>query len=112
MRREKPVYWVGSSYKDLLAFSDGARRDAGYQLHRVQIGLEPEDWKPFQTVGSGVREIRISETGNAFRVLYVAKFAGRIYVLHVFQKKAQKTPERDISIAKTRYNAIAREEMP
>jgi phage-related protein len=107
MKHEKPIYWVGTSYKDLLAFPDEAKRDAGYQLHRVQNGLDPENWKPFDTIGAGVKEIRISEDGNAFRIIYVAKFSEKIYVLHSFQKKTQKTPSKDINIAKTRYNAIA-----
>jgi len=106
MKPEKPIYWVGTSYKDLLNFPDEAKRDAGYQLHRVQNGLDPENWKAFQTIGNGVREIRISESGNTFRVMYVAKFSERIYVLHSFQKKTQKTSSKDINIAKTRYNAI------
>ncbi len=110
MDSEKPIYWVGTSYKDLLEFPQNARQDAGYQLHRVQNGLEPEDWKPFQTIGTGVKEIRISEDGNAFRIMYLAKFAGRIYVIHAFQKKTQKTRNQDINIAKLRYDAIAKEE--
>jgi len=110
MDSEKPIYWVGTSYKDLLEFPQNARQDAGYQLHRVQKGLEPENWKPFQTIGTGVKEIRISEDGNTFRIMYLAKFAGRIYVLHAFQKKTQKTRNQDIKIAKLRYDAIAKEE--
>jgi phage-related protein len=74
MGKEKSIYWVGSSYKDLLSFPVGTRQDAGYQLHRVQNGLNPEDWKPFQTIGSGVKEIRISDGGNTFRIMYIAKF--------------------------------------
>ena len=50
MKHEKPIYWVGTSYKDLLAFTDEAKREAGYQLHRVQNGLDPENWKPFETI--------------------------------------------------------------
>ena len=72
----------------------------------MQNGLNPENWKPFQTVGPGVQEIRISEEGNAFRIMYVAKFSEKIYVLHSFQKKSQKTNSQDINIAKTRYSAI------
>ncbi len=109
MKLEKSIYWVGTSYKDLLAFPDEAKRKAGYQLHRVQHGLDPEDWKSFQNVGSGVKEIRISSNKNAFRVMYVAKFAERIYILHAFQKKSQKTNANDIKIVKTRYNAIVNE---
>ncbi len=110
MKNEKPIHWVGTSYKDLLKFPVEAKRDAGYQLHRVQNGLAPEDWKPIQSVGPGVKEIRISEEGNAFRVMYVAKFSGKIYVLHSFQKKTKKTRSQDINIAKIRYRAIAKEE--
>jgi len=109
MEKEKPIYWVGSSLKDLLALSDEVKKDAGYQLHRVQNGLEPENWKPFQEVGPGVKEIRIYDENGAFRVMYVAKFSGKIYVLHAFQKKTQKTNQNDINIAKARYKAIKSE---
>ena len=110
MKDEKPIYWVGSSLKDLMDLPDDVKREAGYQLHRVQNGFAPEDWKPFQTVGAGVKEIRISEDGGAFRVMYVAKFAERVYVLHSFQKKTQRTSAKDINIAKTRYSAIVNED--
>tara|TARA_R110002074_G_scaffold349634_1_gene520292 strand:+ start:77620 stop:77958 length:339 start_codon:yes stop_codon:yes gene_type:complete len=110
MAKEKSIYWVGTSYKDLLSFPEGAKQDAGYQLHRVQNGLNPEDWKPFHTIGSGVKEIRINDDSNAFRIMYIAKFAEKIYVLHSFQKKSQKTRPKDIEIAKVRFNAIRQEE--
>jgi len=106
MEAEKPIYWIGSSLKDLLVFPETVRKEAGYQLHRVQNGLNPDNWKPFQAVGAGTKEIRISEDGNAYRVMYVAKFSKKIYVLHSFQKKSRKTSSQDINIAKARYNAI------
>ncbi len=110
METEKPIYWVGTSLKDLLSFPEEAKREAGYQLHRIQNGLDPENWKPFQAVGIGTREISISEDGNTFRVMYVAKFSDKIYVRHSFQKKSRKTSSQDINIAKTRYSAIQNEE--
>ena len=110
MRKEKPIYWVGTSFNDLLEFPNNAKQEAGYQLHRIQNGYEPENWKPFRTIGSGVKEIRISEDGNAYRIMYVAKFSDKIYVLHAFNKKSQKTSSKDIDIAKARYNAIVNEE--
>jgi phage-related protein len=109
MSQEKPIYWVGTSRKDLLAFPVEVKQEVGYQLHRVQNGFEPENWKPFQQIGSGVKEIRISESSNIYRIMYVAKFANKIYVLHSFQKKAQKTSLKDIDIAKARYKAIIKE---
>lgn len=56
-------------------------------------------------VGAGVREIRIHVLGE-WRVLYVAKFAEAVYVLHAFQKKTQKTRREDIELARTRYQQI------
>ena len=101
----KPAYFVGSALEDLRAFPRAPRRDAGYQLDRVQFGLAPSDWKPLTTVGSGVREIRIYHEGH-FRVIYVAKFDDAVYLLHAFQKKTQKTRKQDVEIARQRLKAI------
>jgi phage-related protein len=57
------------------------RRDSGFQLDRVQRGLDPDDWKPIKIVGQGVREIRVRDASGAFRVIYVGAFAEAIYVL-------------------------------
>lgn len=110
----KEIRWVGSAYDDLLDFPAAPRRQAGFQLGKVQAGLEPEDWRPFDEVGAGVREIRIREAGDAFRVMYVAKFEEALYVLHCFQKKTQATSQQDKRIAEARYRAIvnARREKP
>lgn len=67
----KTLYWLGSSLDDLKEFPEDARREAGYDLRRIQAGLDPRDWKPMKTVGAGVREIRIAESSGAFRVFYV-----------------------------------------
>jgi phage-related protein len=82
-----------------------ARRLAGFQLRRVQRGLDPADWKPMQTVGSGVREIRIHIAG-AHRVFYVATTAEAIYVLHAFEKKTRKTSSQDLEIGRDRFRAL------
>lgn len=104
---EKEIRWVGSAYDDLLAFPVEARQQAGFQLGKVQAGLEPDDWKSFDDVGPGTREIRLREVGGAFRVMYVAKFEEAVYVLHCFQKKTQATSLKDKRIAEARYRAIA-----
>jgi phage-related protein len=72
IERAKPVEFRGSALDDLRDFPLGARREAGYQLDQVQLGREPDDWKPMNTVKPGVREIRIREASGAFRVIYVA----------------------------------------
>ena len=102
---DKALYWLGSSRNDLQAFPPDARRVAGFQLRRVQQGLEPNDWKPVPTVGPGVREIRI-HTGLEHRVFYVSKFTEGVYVLHAFEKRARKTPKRDLELARDRFRAL------
>jgi phage-related protein len=97
---------MGSSRQDLKAFPADARREAGYQLDRIQRGDEPDDWKPMRTVGQGVREIRIHEDSSAFRVIYLATRPEGVYVLHCFQKKTQKTSRRDLRLATLRFAAM------
>ena len=108
MDDEKQIRWVGSAYDDLLAFPKEARKEAGFQLGKAQAGLEPADWKPFDEVGAGTREIRIREASGIYRVMYVAKFEDAVYVLHCFEKKTQSTSKQDRSIAATRYRAVVR----
>jgi phage-related protein/predicted XRE-type DNA-binding protein len=93
------VKFVGSSRNDLRSFPQSVREDAGYQLEKVQRGLEPVDWKPMKTIGVGVIEIRIRNESGAFRVIYVAKLGDAIYVLHCFQKKSYQTLGQDLHVA-------------
>ena len=103
---EKEIRWLGSAYSDLLAFPQHSRQEAGFQLGKVQAGLEPTDWKPFDDVGAGAKEIRIKDESGIYRVLYVAKFEEAIYVLHCFRKKSQTTSKQDKTIAEARYRAV------
>jgi phage-related protein len=103
----KRLYWVGRSREDLRDFPEDARREAGHQLHQVQLGLEPGDYRPMPSVGSGVMEIRI-HTATEHRVFYVAKFSNAVFVLHVFEKKTQKTPKKDIELGQERLKEVKR----
>jgi phage-related protein len=104
----KQLYWVGASQDDVREFPEAIRRAAGFELHRVQSGLDPSDWKPMPGVGKGVREIRLRGADGAFRVFYVVWDADSVYVLHAFQKKTQKTPPADIEKGQARYGLIPR----
>lgn len=104
----KPVRWLGSSLAAVRAFPPNARRDAGYQLYRVQAGYDPSDWKPMAQVGPGVREIRIHADG-AYRVLYLASRPEAVYVLHAFAKKSQRTRKLDVDLARARLRELSRE---
>jgi phage-related protein len=104
----KAVIFLGNSREVLRGFPVNARQRAGYQIDRVQRGLEPDDWKPMPTVGRGAREIRIRDEAGAFRVVYVTVRAEGVYVLHCFQKKSQKTSRMDIDLATKRYRELTK----
>jgi phage-related protein len=99
---------MGSSRDALRAFPEAVQGQLGYELYRVQCGLDPKDWKPMTSVGAGVREIRARDEAGAFRVIYLATRPEGVYVLHCFQKKTQKTSRADVELARKRLNAIDR----
>lgn len=109
--RRKGFAFVGSADREIRNLSPIIRQRIGYQLHLVQAGLEPDDFKPMPTVGAGVFEIRVEDENgnNVGRCIYVAKFVSRVYVLHCFVKRSQQTPQADLEIGKKRYKMLARE---
>jgi len=104
----KAVIWLGDSLVRVRSFSPEARWRAGQQLKRVQLGALPINWKPMPGIGLGVNELRV-RAGSAYRVIYVAKFAEAVYVLHAFEKKSRKTARLDIELARQRYRNLVRE---
>ena len=104
----KPVYFVGTSREDLRELPETVQETAGFQLFKVQQGKEPDDWKPMTTVGPGVHELRVRDESGAYRIFYVAKFQEAVYVLHVFEKRSQKTGRTDLELGKNRYADLLR----
>ena len=84
----------------LREFPPSVKRESGYELDKLQRGLDPKDWKAMPSIGPGVREIRIRMNG-AWRVIYTANRADVVYVLHAFQKKTQRTTMQDIGAIKS-----------
>lgn len=105
----KQISFIDSSLDDLRAFPESSRQEMGFQLDRVQQGKEPDDWKPFNTVGPGVREIRVTDAEGIYRAMYVAKFPEAVYVLHCFVKKTEATSKSDVDLAKKRFRALLQE---
>ncbi|HET6914440.1 MAG TPA: type II toxin-antitoxin system RelE/ParE family toxin [Rhodanobacteraceae bacterium] len=104
----KPIRFLGDSLKRLREFPEDPRQDAGFQLDKAQRGEQPDDFKPMPAIGKGVEEIRVRDDSGAYRVIYTARMADAVYVLHAFQKKTQATSRRDIELAKERYAELAR----
>ncbi|MEN8713244.1 MAG: type II toxin-antitoxin system RelE/ParE family toxin [Arenicellales bacterium] len=105
----KRISFVDRSLNDLKQFPEDARREAGYQLDKVQRGIEPTDWKPMKMVGAGVTEIRIRDDQGIYRVIYISKYANTVFVLHAFKKKSQKTAKKDLEIARKRLKVVIQE---
>jgi phage-related protein len=104
----KPIRFAGDALAELRAFPQAARHDAGYQLHRVQCGEQPDNFKPMPDIGQGVEELRVRDATGAYRVIYTARLADVVYVLHAFQKKTQRTAPADVELARQRFKQVMR----
>ncbi len=104
--QKKPVIFLGSTLDNLRDFPEDARTDCGYQLDKVQSGEQPDDFKPMVAVGKGVEEIRVRDDNGIYRVIYAARVEEAVYVLHAFQKKTEKTSQKDIDLAKMRFKEM------
>jgi len=105
---EKPLHWVGSAKKDLLAFPSAVVDDMGYALGVVQLGSTPPAAKPWKGEGPGVFELVEDHRGDTYRVVYTVRFAAAVYVLHCFQKKSPsgvRTAKADVDLIHTRLRA-------
>lgn len=96
----KKVAFEGDTLLRIRSFPEAAKQRAGYEIDRVLRNKEPENWKPFSTIGQGVREICIHVNGH-YRVLYIEKFDNKVHILHAFEKKTQKTRQADIELARS-----------
>ena len=104
MPEEKPVIWIGSSYKDLVAMSEDVQDVIGFVLNRVQRGLPHPSIKPLKGL-PGVQEIRANVATDTYRAVYAVNLGEAIYVLHVFQKKSKRgseTPKPDLDVIRAR----------
>lgn len=104
----KPIRFLGNALKCLRDFPDDARQDAGYQLDKLQRGGQPDDFKPMPSIGKGVEEIRIWDDAGTYRVIYTARMADAVVVLHAFQKKMQTTSKRDLDTARQRFAQLVK----
>ncbi|MDN5753672.1 MAG: type II toxin-antitoxin system RelE/ParE family toxin [Nitrosospira sp.] len=114
--REKPLEWIASSYKDLMALPPDVRRRLGYALSLAQTGDRDDAAKVLKGFGgAGVLEIVEDDAGGTYRAVYTVKFAEAVFVLHCFQKKSKRgiaTPKEDMDIIRARLKvaeALAQE---
>ena len=106
MQAPRPLHWIGSSKKDLLAMPNLVQQTFGFALYQAQIGLLHPNAKPLKGFGSaGILEVVECQLGNAYRAVYTVRFANAVYVLHCFQKKSKQgieTPKAEMDLIRER----------
>ena len=102
----KPVYWMGSSLRDIRLLPKDVRDEFGFAIYRAQTGGKHEKAKPLRGYhGTGVIEVVADFSRNTYRAVYTVKFFRAVYVLHVFQKKSKSgiaTPKVELDLIKQR----------
>ena len=105
----KPVFWVGSSHKDLQGLPPEVRKIFGFAIWQAQIGRTHLAAKPLKGFGgASVLEVVEDHDGSTYRAVYTVRFASVVYALHVFQKKSKKgvkTPKQQIELIRKRLKA-------
>lgn len=105
---EKPLHWVGSSKRDLLALPEEVVNRVGYALSVVQFGGRPPSAKPWKGLGPGVLEIVEDDAAGTYRAVYTVRFEKAVYVLHAFRKKSPsgiRTARPDVRLIEDRLKA-------
>jgi phage-related protein len=100
-----PVVWIATSREDLKELSEPVQAVLGRALHAVQLGEFPAIAKPLRGEFSGLVELRANDGAGTYRLVYTAKYAGALFVLHVFQKKSHRGGEmsrRDVALLRHR----------
>ena len=103
------LFWEGSAKRDFKQFPEAVQKDMGVALFVVQLGETPPSAKPWKGLGPGVYELVEDHRGEAYRAVYMVRIAGRVHVLHAFQKKSKsgiKTPQAEVELVETRLKAV------
>jgi phage-related protein len=101
----KPLIWIGDSLPTLQDFPEDVQDEVGYALFLAQTGDKHIKAKPLKGLGAGTLEVVSDHRGDTFRAVYTVRLAGRVYVLHAFQKKSKTgitTPKSEIDMVKQR----------
>ena len=109
---EKPLYWIGTSIKEISEFPAGVRRTIGFALSAAQFGGKHPSAKPWKGEGPGILEVVKDYDGDTYRAIYTVHFADAVYVLHAFQKKSPHgvaTRQSDIALVKARLKIAQRD---
>jgi phage-related protein len=96
------IYYSDQVQEDVLALPDTLQaRYIGLTARMIEhgpnLGLPHTD-----ALGGGLFELRLKGAEGIAQVMYCLMIERQILVLHVFVKKTQKTPPRELGIARQR----------
>ena len=109
---EKPLFWIGSSLKEITRFPSDVQRSVGFALSAAQYGGKHPAAKPLKGEGPGILEVVKDYDGDTYRAIYTVRFAQAVYVLHVFQKKSPRgiaTRQSDVALVRERLKVAQRD---
>jgi phage-related protein len=109
---ERPLYWIGSSLKDISRFPFEVQRTVGFALSAAQYGGKHSSAKPWKREGPGILEVVRDHDGDTYGAIYTVRFADAVYVLHAFQKKSPHgiaTRQSDNTLVRERLKAAQRD---
>ena len=104
--QEATVVWEGDSRRIVRSFPADVRRDIGADIYRLQLGEAPHDSRPMKSIGPGVFELRQRDSNGWYRLIYLARVSGTLYMLHGFTKKSAKTSRNDLAVARNRLKTV------
>jgi phage-related protein len=105
----RPLQWIAAARKSFEMFPEGARLRCLAALSIATEGGKADISKPMKNLGSGVFEVALTYSGNAFRVIYLVQIGDDLWVVHAFQKKSTqgtKTPKVEIDLIKDRIKRL------
>jgi phage-related protein len=105
-RQNAVIAWEGDSREVLQSFPDGVKQNLGFQLWQLQQGERPSDYRPLQSIGPGVFELRDQDERGWYRVVYLSRIDDVIHVLHCFEKKSREMPRHDFEMARRRLKLV------
>ncbi len=106
MKEYAEIFWLGDAKEVLSAFPKEIKSVLGYSLRRLQKGLLPDcEARRMESIGKGVWELKASDERTWYRVIYLTRINGALYVLHAFEKTSRKTDRRDLEMAKSRLKS-------
>ena len=105
-RKYAKVLWEGDSKEVIQSFPEAARQNLGFELWRLQQGERPSDYRPLPSIGAGVFELRDQDERAWYRVIYLSRIHGVIYILHCFEKKSREMPRKDFEKAQQRLKRV------